>query len=210
MHFKTPHSRQSIGHKVRVGAAITLFTGAFLLTSGIFTKAYSQDKKPKGGDTVLLMQTVTHKPIEQVKKDTTKTMDTIPKIVVPDVRSFEHYNPYPWSLTDSMFLKRDSNLGMYRDAWMDIDDHYSPFGVSNKVLSKYSPEERKELDRRWKIAKIELIVAFLSDRGIPPSSALDPKKGGYEQNSKEVQDMLKEWQILKDLDRRNPTVPEVK
>ena len=93
MHFKAPHFRQSVGHNVKVGVAVTLFTGAFLLTSGIFTRAYSQEKKPKGGDTMLLMQTSSgqvYKPVEQAKKDTTKTMGTVPKLVIPDVKTLEH------------------------------------------------------------------------------------------------------------------------
>lgn len=209
MRFKTPHFGQNIGYKARVGAAVFL-TGAFLLTSGIFNKSYSQNNVTnKGGDSTLLMQTSTFKPVE-TKKDTSKTMDTVPKIVVHDVTSFEHYNPYPSGMSDSMFTKKDPNLRLYRDAWMDVDGSYSPFGLSKKVLDSYTPEERKELDRRWEIAKTELIVAFLSDKGLPPSSALDPKKGGYSIDSKEVQDMLAEWQTLKNIAHRKTTVPEIK
>ncbi|MFA6327913.1 MAG: hypothetical protein WCY41_00530 [Candidatus Micrarchaeia archaeon] len=201
MHVKTAHFRQKTGHVSRVGAAIFL-TGAFLLTSGIFTKVYSQNKgTKKGGDTVLLMQTGAFKSIEQAKKDTTKTMDTIPKLVIPDVRTLEHYMPYSNSLSDKTFSEKKPELGAFRAAWLDAENYTPPFGLSGRVLNSYSKEDRVELERRWENAKNELRVAFLSDKGATPSNAFKIHTPA------EVKALLEEWQELKHLRNQKVTEP---
>ena len=203
MRFKTAHFRQKTSHISTLGAAFFL-TGAFLLTSGIFTAAYSQDRKTKkGGNTVLLMQTGAFKSIEQAKKDTTKTMDTIPKLVIPDVRTLEHYMPYP-SLNDSVFARKDRLVELYRDVWREDCDLRNPFGLSDKVINSYSPKDKAELMRRWEIAKTELVVAFLSDRGATPTNALKIH------TPEEVKKMLRDWKIDKDLMHQKITIPDVK
>jgi len=196
MHFKAPHFRQSIGHKVRAGVAITLFTGAFLLTSGIFTRAYSQDKKPKGGDTVLLMQTSGFK-TQEAKKDTTKTLDTVPKLVLPDVKTLK-YN-FPFNVTDSMFTSKDpkvrERLWDYAEIWSGMEDKLNPFGLPANVLKSYSKEDLQELERRWEPVRASWIVAFLSDKGVTPSNALKVH------TPEEVKDMLREWKALKETNK---------
>jgi len=200
MSQRMAHFRKNTSHVARVGAAIFL-TGTFLLASGISTVAYSQDRKTKkGGDTVLLMQTSSgqvYKPVEQAKKDTTKMMGTVPKIVKPDVRSLEHYNPYPGpgGLNDQLFIQKDKKVKAFADAWREMENGYPPFGLSKKVIDSYSPADRKELMERWEKAKKELDAAFLSDRGATPSNALKVH------TPEEVKAMLRQWQELEKMDK---------
>jgi len=202
MHFKAPHFRQSIGHNVRVGVAVTLFTGAFLLTSGIFTRTYSQtNEKKKGGDTVLLMQTSSgqvYKPFEQAKKDTTKTMDTVPKLIIPDVKTIKYR--FPFDVNDSMFTSKDpevrERLLDYADVWRRVEDKLAPFGLPENVIKSYNGKDLKELKQRWEMEKTSWIVAFLSDKGATPSNALKVH------TPEEVKDMLRRWQNLTEIDKK--------
>jgi len=195
------HFRQNIAHKARVGAAVFL-TGTFLLTSGIFYKAYSQERKPKGGDTVLLMQTSpgpVYKPVEQAKKDTTtKTMDTTPKLVIPDVKTIKYR--FPFDVTDSMFTSKDpkvrERLLDYADIWRSMDDKLAPFGLPANVIKSYSKEDLQELKQRWETVRTGWIAAFLSDKGATPSNALKVH------TPEEVKDMLRRWQNLNEIDKK--------
>ena len=201
MHFKTPHFGQNMGYKARVGAAVFL-TGTFLLTSGISIKVYSQNNKTKGGDSTLLMQTGPG--FIETKKDTSKTMDTVPKIVVPDVKTLEHYNPFPNLLTDSMFINKNKKLQTFRELWSGLEDSCTPFGLSQKVIDSYSPQDKKELMLRWEIAKNELRVAFMSDKGVTPANALKLP-------TEEVKKLLENWDNMKDavkmLHEKRPLIP---
>jgi len=180
MHFKPPH-RQSVGRISTVGAALFL-TGAFLLTSGIFTKAYSQEKKPKGGDSTLLMQTNPSFKMPEVKKDTTtKTMESVPKIVVP-----KYYNPWPGTLTDSMFVNKSPDLQAYKETWMTMEDKHSPFGWPK---SKIAPR-KEEVTAAWEDAKMMLRIAFI--RGAPLSK-IDLK--AYSKD--ELDQINTEWNAVK-------------
>jgi len=183
MSQRMAHFRQSIGHKARVGAAIVL-TGTFLLTSGILNKAHSQERKPKGGDTVLLMQTSpgqAYKPIEQAKKDTIQTMDTIPKIVIP-----KFYNPWPGVLTDATFVTKSPERQGYMEAWMLMEDTCPPFGwPKNKVVLR-----EEEVMPAWEDAKMMLRIAFL--RGAPLSK-IDLKAYSKE----ELEQINTEWNAIK-------------
>ena len=194
MSQRMAHFRQNAGHVVRLGAAIFL-TGTFLLTSGISTVAYSQDRKTKkGGDTVLLMQTGVFKQIEQAKTNTTQTMKTTPKLVIPDVKTLEHYAPPP--LIMSMFISRDPTVELFRLPWLRMEDNYPPFGLPKKVFNSYSRKDRKEIEHSWETAKIELRVAFLSDKkGVSPENALKMH------TPDEVKKLLDEWQGYKEIDK---------
>ena len=204
MSQRVAHFRQKAGYVSTVGAAIFL-TGAFLLASGIFTRADSQtNEKKKGGDTVLLMQTDSTYRMPTVRKDTVKTMDTVPQIVKPDVRTLEHYNPWPGVLNDSTFTKMDKlSIQAYRSSWMSMEGDYPPFGIPKKVIDSYPPGEKKELLRRWEIAKNELRVAFLSDKGATPANAFKIH------TPEEIQKMLETWQGIKELRNQKITRPPV-
>ncbi len=180
MSQRVVHSRQKAGYVSTVGAAIFL-TGAFLLTSGIFTKAHSQgNEKKKGGDIVLLMQANPAFKIPGAKKDTT-TMDTVPKIVVP-----KFYNPWPGVLTDATFVKKSSERQGHMEAWMLMEDTCPPFGwPKNKVAL-----HKEELMPAWEDSKMMLRIAFL--RGAPLSK-IDLKAYSKE----ELEQINTEWNAIK-------------
>jgi len=150
------------------------------------------------------MQTDSTYRMPTVRKDTVKTMDTVPQIVKPDVRTLEHYNPWPGVLNDSTFTKMDKlSIQAYRSSWMSMEDNYPPFGLPKKVVDSYSPEEKKELLRLWEIAKTELRVAFLSDKGATPANAFKVH------TPEEIQKMLETWQDIKELRNQKITRPPV-
>jgi len=198
MHFKVPHFRQNIGHKARVGVAITLFTGAFLLTSGIITRAYSQEKKPKGGDTVLLMQTSGFK-TQEAKKETIKTPEYIPAPLKPYLKTLEYYVPPPLTLKD--FADRSPDVESFRLFWRRADTNYPSFGLPKTALDSCKAEDQQMVGEKWKLANVKLIVAFTMQNGLTPEDALNPAKGGYDPNSREVQDMKRQWRGGKEIDR---------
>ena len=180
MSQRVVHSRQKAGYVSTVGAALFL-TGAFLLTSGIFYKAYSHDRKTKkGGDTMLLMQTSPSFKIPAAKRDTT-TMDTVPKIVIP-----KFFNPWPGVLTDSMFVNKSTDLQAYKEAWMTYEDKCPPFGwPKNKVALL-----KNEIMPAWEDAKMMIRIAFL--RGAPLSK-IDLKAYSKEERNQ----INTEWNAIK-------------
>ncbi len=204
MHFKAPHFRQNIGHKVRVGVAITLFTGAFLLTSGIFYKAYSQEKKPKWGDTVQV-----YKSDGQAKTDTTRAAEYIPEKLRPYLKTLEYYVPGPLTLKDFSDLKNmkpeereNSKVELFRVPWRTMDDG-TPFQLSKSVINSLSKEDGKLVQDKWDMAKTKLIVALTVQNGLTPEDALNPAKGGYDPGSAEVEKMAKDWNAAKWMDKRS-------
>lgn len=208
MHFKAPHFRQSTGHKVSVGATITLFTGAFLLTSGISTKVYSQDKK-KGGDAVLLMQTGPSFKTQEAKKDTTKTMEYVPAPLRPYLKTLEYYIPLPLTLKEFADLKNmtpkereNSQVESFRVPWRSVGN-CTPFQQPQSRLDSLPPEDRKLVYDKWDGkdgAAVKLIVAFTVQNGLTPKDALNPAKGGYDPNSAEVDKMVKDWNAARSMD----------
>ncbi|MFA5929341.1 MAG: hypothetical protein WC861_00495 [Candidatus Micrarchaeia archaeon] len=130
---------------------------------------------------MLLMQTSSSFKTQEAKKDTTKTMGTIPTIVVP-----KYYNPWPGVLTDSMFVNKSPDVQAYKETWMTMEDKHSPFGWPK---SKIAPR-MEEVTAAWEDAKMMLRIAFI--RGAPLSK-IDLK--AYSKD--ELDQINTEWNAIK-------------
>gem|GEM_PF-2905776 len=140
-------------------------------------------------------QIIAEAPKQQAPSDTLKTT---PKIVAPDVRTLEHYYPFHGKLTDSSFIKRDGEFNLWKGTWMTkSEDTERPFGLPQKVIDSYSPQDKAELMRRWETAKNEIRVAFLSDKGANPSNALKVHAPA------EVEKLLVRWESEKQAEKRD-------
>ena len=192
----SPVNNQKQRHiKIRVPISwrVMLPLAAVIVLQGCAGGSQEQ-AKTKGGDSVLVFQTggQAFKTEPKAKSD---TLNTLPKIVVPDVKTLQHYNPFKGTIDDSLFGTRDPQLEVFRRAWMRIEDTETPFGLPEKVVDSYSPEDKAELMRRWEIAKKEIRVAFLSDKGAKPSTALQVH------TQKEINELLERWEFLRKIDR---------
>ncbi len=200
MHFKAPHFRQNIGHKVRVGVAITLFTGAFLLTSGIIARAYSQEKKPKGGDTVLLMQT----------DSTFKTPATNKVVQKPDISKLR----FPEVVPDSVFLSKSEIRFVYAESWAkkeDSEQYKRPFGLSEAQMKLLNKEDVAQVSKMWEDGKKAFVLAVYSKReGITPSNALQKYDENNPVDKKEKDDILRYWEGVKAINKTQFWNPVVK
>ena len=182
--------RVPIGWKLALPLAATAMIFALNGCAG----SSQEQAKTKGGDSVLVFQTggQAFKTEPKAKSD---TLNTLPKIVVPDVKTLQHYNPFKGTIDDSLFGTRDPQLEVFRRAWMRMEDTETPFGLPQKVVDSYSSEDKTELMRRWEIAKKEIRVAFLSDKGAKPSTALQVH------TQKEINELLERWEFLRKIDR---------
>ena len=212
MHFKTPHFRQGIGHKVRVGVAITLFTGAFLLTSGIFTRAYSQERKSKGGDTVLLMQTDSTFKAPVAQKDTPKAAAPW-QVTLKDALTLTHYVPHSlrdYSSPEVRMRALDSKIKrVYAEGWARMEDATVPFDLPRDVYENCKPQQRAIIDANWKAALREIHVYFMSDKeGL--SITLKSSNVNDLHTPKEIEQLLGYWDFLKSSTGKNFWNPPVR
>ncbi|VVB99602.1 Uncharacterised protein [uncultured archaeon] len=193
--------KQISGKRFSLGAAyvpkaikVVLPLVAFIAFEGVTGSLQAQDKS-KGGDSTFVFQIQKEKAQKATGRDS--VLDSIPKLKVPDVKTLEHY--YPFGMTDSDFVSRGGRFETFRLSWLGIEDRTSPFGLPEKVIAKYSKEEKIDLMARWEIAKTELIVAFQSRKeGITPKNALETH------TPEEIDKLLEWWNDKKELDKDIP------
>ena len=142
-------------------------------------------------------QIISEAPKQEAARQSSQVMKTKPKLVVPDVKTLEHYNPFFRSISDDSLFAKGIEKPMWKMVWMGMEDSAKPFGLSQKVIDSYSPEQRQELMRRWETAKTELRVAFLSKKGVTPATAL------IVHTPEEAREFSKQWQIDKESEKRN-------
>src|SRR3989338_1393485 len=175
-----------------------LVAGIATFTTLMIVSCAKGIKQNEGVDTMVngnQAQMVVEVPKQQVPPD---TLNTTPRLVIPDVRTLEHYSPFSKAISDdSLFVKGAYDKLPFKLAWMRTEDTERPFGLPQKVIDSYSPKETQELNRRWEIAKNEIRVAFQSAKGATPSNALQVH------TPEEVTEMLRTWEIDKEAQKRN-------